>query len=304
MNWIIIPVYNRRETTLVCLRLLIDQGVTKWARILVVDDGSTDGTAEAVKAILSDAEILYGNGNLWWGGAMRVGMEYAWRMGADYIFWLNDDCQPAPGAMAKLLEVSREYTAIAVAPCALPETGEIVYGGKSRTRMGMRQLHAGPGDLVPCEAMSGNCVCIPRTIVDSVGFVDSDAFPHVWGDSDYGLRATAEGWKVLLVGDALSFNTFCTNKLRQSWLTGQSTVPELWQQAYNPQFGPLSRASLLYRVRHWGAFGLLEYLWTFTRLAFISLVRLILPAGLIHRLAGSRSEAQARVEAIRSATPP
>ena len=54
---VIIPVHNRRETTLACLRRLTADGVPAWSRIVVVDDGSTDGTGEAVRVEFPDVEI-------------------------------------------------------------------------------------------------------------------------------------------------------------------------------------------------------------------------------------------------------
>ena len=297
--WIVIPVYNRCQTTLTCLRLLIEQGVTQWAKILIVDDGSTDGTAEAVQALLPSVILIRGSGSLWWGGAMKLGMEHAWRMGADYVFWLNDDCQTVPGAMATLLRISEERGAVTVAPCALRETGEVYYGGQVRKRIGLQQVFVRPGELKEVELMNGNCVCIPRVVVDQIGFVDAADFPHVFGDGDYALRANAAGFKVLLVGDAQCYSTFSTEKSRQSWLLGESTVPELWSQCLRPQTGPLARSSWLFRVRYWGWFGVLDYVRDFLRLVAVSLIRTFVPAAVIRRVAGDRNEAQKRVEASR-----
>ena len=298
-TWIIIPVHNRKATTLDCLRLLIDQGATDWARVLVVDDGSTDGTGEAVRGSLPEAVVLRGDGSLWWGGAMRLGMEHAWRGGAEHVFWLNDDCEPMPGTLAELLRVSRERHAITVAPCVLRETGEAHYGGSVRTLTGQRQVAAAAGQITPCEVMAGNCVCIPRAVMDKVGFIDSGAFPHVFGDGDYSLRAVEAGFEVLLVGDAICLSTYGSGKNRQSWLVGEATVRELWGQCFNPFYGPLSRTCLLFKIRYWGLLGLVGPARDFTRLVAVSLIRLVFPRGLIRAVAGRRSEAQARVEASR-----
>ena len=298
-TWIIIPVHNRKDTTITCLRLLVEQGVTNWARVLVVDDGSTDGTADAARGLVPDITILRGSGNLWWGGAMRLGMEHAYHKGAEHLIWLNDDCQPSKGAIGKLLQVSKERGAVTVAPCVLKETGELHYGGQVRTPMGLQRLDVSPGQVIPCESMNGNCVCIPRAVVEAIGFVDADAFPHVYGDSDYALRANAAGYKVLLIGDATCVSTFGTDKGRQSWLTGEASVPELWAQCLRPQSGPLARCGWLFRLRWWGFFGVLDYAWFGLRLTLVSVIRMVLPISLIRRLVGGRSQAQARVEASR-----
>ena len=96
---VVIPVHNRREVTLRCLKCLETDGVFTWASALIVDDGSTDGTADGVRARHPAVVVLAGDGNLWWGGAIRRGMEYAYREGADCVLWLNDDGLPEPGTL-------------------------------------------------------------------------------------------------------------------------------------------------------------------------------------------------------------
>ena len=101
---VVIPVHNRREVTVRCLRCLEAGGVFAWATVIVVDDGSTDGTGEAVRAAHPAAVLLTGDGNLWWGGAIRLGMDHACRGGAACVCWLNDDCLPEPGTLRLLAD--------------------------------------------------------------------------------------------------------------------------------------------------------------------------------------------------------
>ena len=61
----VMPVHNNVERTLDCLECLTRQ-TYKRLRILIIDDGSTDGTAAEVRARYPDVEVLSGNGSLWW----------------------------------------------------------------------------------------------------------------------------------------------------------------------------------------------------------------------------------------------
>ena len=201
-TYLLIPVHNRREITLQCLQsLYADTTVQGWSglHILVIDDGSTDGTEAAIRTQFPTVEILKGDGNLWWTGAICQGMRHAFDQGGDFIFWLNDDCIPSSGSLARMLETSLEKeNAIVGAACYLAESGALQPTGAQ----GRRRKAAMLGALVPVDEMSGHCVCIPRSVVEGVGFPDAIHFPHYHGDSSYILRATKAGFKAYLLGDA------------------------------------------------------------------------------------------------------
>src|SRR5687767_767033 len=98
----VIPVHNRSGQTRRCLRSLAAGTVP--VRAVVVDDGSTDGTAREVARHHPDVVVLHGHGDLWWAGAVNRGVEHALAGGADYVLTLNNDGVLAPDAVAKLLE--------------------------------------------------------------------------------------------------------------------------------------------------------------------------------------------------------
>jgi GT2 family glycosyltransferase len=200
--FILIPVHNRRDITLGGLRTLYaDATIQTWPglHVVVIDDGSTDNTATALQDEFPLVTILTGDGNLWWTGAMCKGMEYAHRNGCDAVFWLNDDCPPSPGSLAKMYEASQNQgDAVIGAACYIAETNVLQpTGAQGRTRIAART-----GDLLPVDEMSGHCVYIPRAIMDAIGFPDAHRFPHYHGDSSYILRATRAGFRAYLLGDA------------------------------------------------------------------------------------------------------
>ncbi|MDZ4289635.1 MAG: glycosyltransferase family 2 protein [Prosthecobacter sp.] len=296
---IIIPVHNRRATTLACLQVLKEQGVLAWATVVIVDDGSTDGTTAAVRASYPAAIILKGSGNLWWGGAINLGMQWAYEQGAEQVLWPNDDPQPRPGALELLVRISRERGAITTAQCHLRETGEWHYGGLRQTKTGVTFQLCPPGQVTPCDTICGNCVCIPRPATKRVGLIDTAAFPHFAGDADYGLRASAAGVPIFIVGDALCDCSYGNAKNRQSWLFGEQSLRELWSGCFHPRNGVLARCGRIFKWRHWGLLGAAWLALTFARLLIISALRLLIPRARLLRLAAQQNAQHQRSEAVR-----
>jgi GT2 family glycosyltransferase len=199
--------FNRRQTTLRCLRTLFEQS-PEAARLEVhlLDDASPDGTAAAVACRYPQVHLLHGNGNLFWGGGMREAMSAADRATYDFMLWLNDDVQLAADAISQLLEAHRAVARaqpnqahIIVGSLSDPAGGGFSYAGfRRKNRWHPAQLErARPagGDLINCDTMNGNCVLVPRSVVDKIGFIDP-AFTHQLGDIDYGYRARRVGCRI------------------------------------------------------------------------------------------------------------
>lgn len=198
--------FNRKEKTLASLEALFNQEMPPATAVGVylVDDGSTDGTSEAVQQRYPQVKIIFGSGSLYWGGGMRLAFETAMKADPDYYLWLNDDTILDPHALKTLLETSHRLTAETEKPVLVaastrdPQTGQLTYGGMIRRRW-WRPLNLDPlmptNEPQPCLTICGNCVLIPRQIVQKIGNLDS-AFVHYAGDWDYGLRAKNEGFGV------------------------------------------------------------------------------------------------------------
>ncbi len=104
----VVVTYNRKECLLRCIDALRHQhGAT--TDILVVDNASTDGTAEALAPLMEEGAILYRNTgeNLGGAGGFNFGMRLAVEAGYDRLWVMDDDCIPDPSALSALLWADR-----------------------------------------------------------------------------------------------------------------------------------------------------------------------------------------------------
>ena len=104
----VVVTYNRKECLLRCIAALRHQHGEK-ADILVVDNASDDGTAEALAPLMEEGVILYRNTgeNLGGAGGFNYGMRLAVEMGYDRLWVMDDDCIPDTSALSALLWADR-----------------------------------------------------------------------------------------------------------------------------------------------------------------------------------------------------
>ncbi|MBW4472827.1 MAG: glycosyltransferase family 2 protein [Stenomitos rutilans HA7619-LM2] len=258
--YILIPVHNRRRITLKCLTTLSQNGDVERYHVVVIDDGSTDGTGQAICEQYPEVEVLTGDGKLWWTGAIATGMKYALSQGAHYIIWLNDDCLPQPGAITKLLKICQTTPRTVVGGQAFdPETHQPSYGGLVNHRFNSTPIHATSLQLIECDGLNGNLVCLPCSLVKAIGYPNHQRFPHYHGDTAYTHLAKRNGYTLLLDGGAVSF---CKNTNTPiSWLVTDRSIDQLWQDRFTIKSPHYWKAHLGFYQEMFGWFGTGVYLY-------------------------------------------
>jgi GT2 family glycosyltransferase len=202
---IILTAYNRKKQTLASLDAVYQQNDGDFpvnCHVYLTDDGSTDGTAEAIGEQFPQVRLLPGTGELYWNGGMRLAFGEAIKRNYDFYLWLNDDTMLFSDSVQRLLVTSTQFDdkAIIVGSIQDPDTGEWTYGGfvRQHLRRPLRFTPVLPEEIpLPIETMNGNCVLIPAGVGKAVGNLDP-AFTHAIGDFDYGLRAKKLGYSVIL----------------------------------------------------------------------------------------------------------
>lgn len=203
---IVMTCHNRREKTLACLHSLLDGGSESCVvDVYLVDDGSTDGTGQAVKDQFPYINVLQGDGNLFWNRGMYKAFSTAVQTGYDFYLWVNDDIIFYPNAIDKLLQsyvfLSKDKKDIIITGPTMDSSGTYnTYGGfgpkKSIKPYDAVRIYMSD-QYQECLIFHGNCVFIAREVVEKIG-VNDPYYEHGYGDVDYSLMAARAGCKCWL----------------------------------------------------------------------------------------------------------
>lgn len=215
MIFIVIPVFNRKEFTRNCLISLSNQ-TYKGYKIIVVDDGSTDGTCEMIASECPAVHVIKGDGNLWWAGATNKGIEYVRSNFAckqdDYILTLNNDLEVDENYLETLMSKTSLYhrSILGSVSVNINKLDEMNFCGISWNEFtGKYYLKAKDYNcsyqqllqkrkVIDSDMLPGRGTLIPMLVFDEIGMYDSKNFPQYAADEDFSLRARRKGWKLLI----------------------------------------------------------------------------------------------------------
>ncbi|MBU2901525.1 glycosyltransferase family 2 protein [Maribacter dokdonensis] len=224
---VLLTCFNRKEKTLNALENLMQAFYTVSEKvslkIYLTDDGSTDGTGEAVRAKYPEAIILQGNGNLYWAGGMRNSWREALKGNFDAYLLLNDDTNVFENIFQELLS-AHEYSlkqfgsqGIYLGSTYDENTKEISYGGAKLTNKFMFKYHflTPNGKFQNCELGNANIMLVPKEVVNEIGIL-SEGYIHGVADYDYTLKAIQKNIPVLITPN---YSGTCTDDHSDIYMT-------------------------------------------------------------------------------------
>lgn len=184
--------WNGREDTLACLRSLEGED----AEVIVVDNASTDGSADAV----TGAEVIRNDRNLGYAGGMNVGIRRALEEGAHAVLLLNNDVEVEPGAIDAMVAAAQGAGAVSPLIVFADDPDRVWYAGARfdpRDGYHGRQLTDSIRTVRETDRICGAAVLITREALERVGLFDEELFAYA-EDVDWSLRARELGLPLLV----------------------------------------------------------------------------------------------------------
>ncbi len=252
---IIILNWNGKEMTAKCLRSL-DKLKFKKFEVIVVDNGSTDGSPQYFKKHFPDVRVIRHKENLGFAAGNNSALDFA---KGKYIALLNNDMVVDPLWLSKLLRVAEKDKKIgACAGGRFDWNQENPPHNKKNKLWTIKHINRYTGfpweengreKLEEIDTLSGGAVLIRRSVIDEIGLFDINFFAYT-EDRDLFARMKRAGYKLKFVPRAYIWHqiskTGKRNKYKYNYLTMRNHLFFLFK---NFDFGYLQLALLLYFLR-------------------------------------------------------
>ena len=234
VNW------NNQAYTLACLKSLT-QCVPLKPDIILVDNGSVDGTLVAVRADFPEVELIALPTNQHFAAGANYGLHLALAREADYAWLLNNDVIVTPEALAEMLRVAESDPSVGIVGSRLVHPGQpphVVIGARCDFRTGAIHEPELPLDLgldrFAVDYVWGCSMLIRSEVLRQVGLLD-ERYVAYFEDADFCLRARQAGWQTVT---ALRANVYHAGAktadrvfLQQMWLRGRNWLRCYWRHA-------------------------------------------------------------------------
>ncbi|MFH6604946.1 glycosyltransferase family 2 protein [Maribacter algicola] len=201
--------HNRKDKTLNALKTLYStyekDFPTFTLDVYVTDDGSSDGTSEAIKKLFPKVHLLQGDGNLFWAEGMRHSWKEALKKDYDAYFLLNDDVELYPNIFDQIIFTHNHSlekygkAGIYIGATEDKYKNQLTYSGSiilNKFLYTQKRLPAN-GQVQKCDLANANIMVATRSVVNSIGIL-SEGYSHGMADYDYSLTASRKNIPVLV----------------------------------------------------------------------------------------------------------
>ena len=210
--YVLLPVHNRRQTTERFLGCLRSQTYGDY-HLILIDDGSTDGTEEMVRSQIRDLTVIKGKGDWWWGGSLQQGYLRLRSRGldeSDLVLLINDDTEFEADFFETALSLLKGRSrTLLFAQNVSPKTRRTFIGFRVDWRH-LRIEYASTPEEVGAFPTRGVFLRVGDFL--EIGGFHPRLLPHHGADLEFTMRASRKGMRLL--SDPLLRLTFDEDPVR------------------------------------------------------------------------------------------
>jgi GT2 family glycosyltransferase len=200
--YILLPVHNRSAVTEHFVNCLVAQTYENY-HLLLIDDGSTDGTSEMVKARIKELSVLKGRGDWWWAGSLQQGIDWLEKRGVvdrEIVLFANDDITFDSDFLQKAVNILNGLDATLLLPYLRNEkTGQPQESGIEADLRTLTFHLASSPDKVNCLSTRG--LFMRMADLRKVGNFHPRLLPHYLSDYEFTIRARIRGLTLMTSAD-------------------------------------------------------------------------------------------------------
>lgn len=206
MVYILIPAHNNKNEVLEVLGCLHRQ-TYEDTKIVLVDDGSDDGTGTEVRQIYPKVVVLRGDGNLWWTGANVMGVDYILSEAKtrDFVLLLNNDLAMDEDYVGTLVYASNHHNG------AIVGSALVDYDNHDFMESGVRLNHSLQLNVnrdrsmilntdfdFDVDVLPGRGTLVPVGVFQKIGNFNAKMLPHYGADYEFSVRAKRAGYRLMV----------------------------------------------------------------------------------------------------------
>jgi len=198
---IIIVNWNGREILRKCLNSIRENTTYPNYKVVVVDNGSTDGSVEMIKKEFPYVKLIQNKENLGVAKATNQGIK---KIESDYYFLLNNDTEVTRKWLNEFIAISESDSKIGIVGCKLvspdgrvQHVGQISFRVDIRGRRISNYLQKKTNELREVDSVTGAAFLIKREVIDKIGLFDEGFSPFYYEETDFCVRARRGGFKIM-----------------------------------------------------------------------------------------------------------
>ena len=198
MIYILAPIFNRIKITERFIGELKKQNFTQY-HLVILDDGSSDGSAEMVKSMIPEATIITGKGDWWWAGSLQKGIDWLREKDVskdDLVMFANDDITFDLNFLSTAREILKDSPRTLLLPRIFNDSkGSAFESGVNFNSHKLTFEIAKKFEDINCLSTRG--LFLRMGDINLIGNFHTKILPHYLSDYEYTIRAARLGMKLV-----------------------------------------------------------------------------------------------------------